>query len=94
MTSDCEVEVKKERPVGLSIATIVSIVGLAGSGIASHVTTQTDIASIKRGETYQERTNDRLSQEVRDIRDEQRVMLREFGEKVDRMAAALENRRR
>ena len=102
----CEVDAeskdrrRRERPA-TSWGTIASIVGIALSVIGSYVTLQTDIATLKRGEYYQEQTNARLAQEIRsnkgeinEVRAEQRGMLREFGDKVDRLMTAWENRRR
>jgi hypothetical protein len=40
---------------------------------------------LKRGEQYQERTNERLSDEIKSTRAEQRETMREFNEKLDRI---------
>ena len=59
--------------------------GLVASGVATYNSVQNDIASLKRGELYQERTNERLSDEIKSIRIEQRETMREFNEKLDRI---------
>jgi cell division protein FtsB len=69
----------------LSIGGVIAIVGLIASGVATYNTLQNDIATLKRGETYQERTNDRLSVEMKALRDEQRETMKEFNEKLDRI---------
>jgi hypothetical protein len=55
---------------------------------------QSDIANLKRGELYQERTNERLSDELKAARAEQRETMREFNEKLDRIIEHWPNRRR
>ena len=69
----------------LSIGGVVAIVSLIASGVATYSALQNDISSLKRGETYQERTNERLSGEMKALRDEQRETMREFNEKLDRI---------
>ncbi len=69
----------------LSFSGIIAVAGLAASGVASYNAVQNDIASLKRGETYQERTNERLSDEIKSARAEQRETMREFNEKLDRI---------
>jgi hypothetical protein len=61
------------------------VAGLVASGVATYNSVQNDIASLKRGELYQERTNERLSDEIKSIRIEQRETMREFNEKLDRI---------
>ncbi|MDN5936626.1 MAG: hypothetical protein L0H75_10730, partial [Nitrosospira sp.] len=55
------------------------------SGVATYNAVQNDIASLKRGEQYQERTNERLSEEIKSARVEQRETMKEFNEKLDRI---------
>src|SRR6187455_2330599 len=69
----------------LSFGGIIAVAGLAASGVATYNAVQNDIASLKRGELYQERTNERLSDEIKSIRVEQRETMREFNEKLDRI---------
>ena len=69
----------------LSFGGIIAVAGLAASGVATYNAVQNDIASLKRGELYQERTNERLSDEIKLIRVEQRETMREFTEKLDRI---------
>ena len=69
----------------LSFGGIIAVAGLAASGVATYNAVQNDIASLKRGELYQERTNERLSDEIKSIRIEQRETMREFNEKLDRI---------
>ena len=69
----------------LSFGGIIAVAGLAASGVATYNSVQNDIASLKRGELYQERTNERLSDEIKSARAEQRETMREFNEKLDRI---------
>jgi hypothetical protein len=69
----------------LTLSGILGITGLLASGIATYNTIQNDIAGIKRGEQYQEQTNQRLSDEIKSTRAEQRETMREFNEKLDRI---------
>ena len=69
----------------LSFGGIIAIASLLASGVATYNAVQNDIASLKRGELYQERTNERLSEEIRSVRAEQRETMREFNEKLDRI---------
>jgi cell division protein FtsB len=87
---DEEEEQPEERRKGpstyaLSFSGIIAVAGLAASGIATYNSLQNDIATLKRGETYQERTNERLSEEIKSVRVEQRETMREFNEKLDRI---------
>ena len=85
----------------LSIGGILSVAGLLTSGVATYNAIQNDIATLKRGELYQERTNERLGAEVKGLRDEmkageleQRETMREFNEKLDRIIEQYFQRRR
>jgi hypothetical protein len=69
----------------LSFGGIIAVAGLAASGVATYNAVQNDIASLKRGELYQERTNERLGDEIKSLRIEQRETMREFNEKLDRI---------
>ena len=69
----------------LSFSGIIAIAGLLASGVATYNAVQNDIASLKRGELYQERTNERLSEELKSVRVEQRETMKEFNEKLDRI---------
>jgi membrane protein involved in colicin uptake len=69
----------------LSFSGIIAVAGLLASGVATYNAVQNDIASLKRGELYQERTNERLSEELKSVRVEQRETMKEFNEKLDRI---------
>lgn len=69
----------------LTFGGIIAIAGLAASGVATYTSLQNDIATLKRGESYQERTNERLSEEIKSARNEQRETMREFSAKLDRI---------
>lgn len=69
----------------LSFSGIIAIAGLLASGVATYNDVQNDIASLKRGELYQERTNEYTIAEIRSVRAEQRETMREFNEKLDRI---------
>ena len=69
----------------LSFGGLIAIASLLASGVATYNAVQNDIASLKRGELYQERTNERLSDEIKSVRVEQRETMKEFNEKLDRI---------
>ena len=69
----------------LSFSGIAAVAGLLASGVATYSAVQNDITSLKRGELYQERTNERLSEELKSVRVEQRETMKEFNEKLDRL---------
>lgn len=69
----------------LSFSGIIAVAGLLASGVATYNAVQNDIATLKRGELYQERTNDRLDEELKSVRVEQRETMKEFNEKLDRL---------
>jgi len=69
----------------LSFSGIIAVAGLVASGVATYNTLQNDIATLKRGELYQERTNERLEEENKSMRAEQRETLKEFNDKLDRI---------
>lgn len=88
----CEGEGEKEKPKRqgpststLSFGGIIAIASLLASGVATYNAVQNDIATLKRGEMYQERTNERLTEEIKSVRVEQRETMREFNEKLDRI---------
>ncbi|PTR17514.1 hypothetical protein C8R31_101678 [Nitrosospira sp. Nsp2] len=96
----CEGEEERREPrkgpttYTLSFAGIIAVAGLAASGVATYNSIQNDIASLKRGELYQERTNDRLSEEMKAMRVEHRESLHQFNDKLDRLIEQWPNRRR
>jgi cell division protein FtsB len=69
----------------LSFSGIIAVAGLVASGVATYNALQNDIATLKRGELYQERTNERLDEEIKSMRAEQREALKEFNDKLDRI---------
>jgi len=69
----------------LTLGGIGAVLGLLASGVATYTVLQNDIASLKRGEVYQERTNERLSEELKLARIEQRETMQQFNEKLDRV---------
>lgn len=77
----------------LSIGGVLSVAGLLTSGVATYNTLQNDIATLKRGEMYQERINERHDEEMRAARIEQRETMREFNEKLDRIIEQWPRRR-
>jgi hypothetical protein len=88
--NDNDSDPKTERRRGpststLSFSGLIAIAGLLASGVATYNAVQNDIASLKRGELYQERTNERLSEELKTARVEQRETMKEFNEKLDRI---------
>jgi cell division protein FtsB len=77
-------------PVQLLISLIGIATGLVASGITAYNSLQNDVSSLKRGEVYQERVNDALREEIRslraeikEMRNEQREDIKDFGKKVD-----------
>jgi hypothetical protein len=97
MTCDGEEErPRRKRPTDfqLSMGSIIGLLTLAASGIATYNTFQNDIAVLKREWTIQERTNDRLSDEIKSARAEQRETMKEFNDKLDRIIEQWPNRRR
>jgi hypothetical protein len=75
------------------MGSIIGLLTLAASGIATYNTFQNDIAVLKREWTIQERTNDRLSDEIRQSRSEQRETMKEFNDKLDRIIEQWPRRR-
>ncbi|SDZ85879.1 hypothetical protein SAMN05216411_102158 [Nitrosospira multiformis] len=87
---DQEIANRVERRRGpstytLSFGGIIAVAGLVASGVATYNTVQNDIATLKRGELYQERTNERLDEELKSVRAEQRETMKEFNDKLDRI---------
>lgn len=81
---------ERRRPAGpstvtISITGIIAIAGLIASGIATYNALQNDIATLKRDVMYQERTNERFSEEIKAARLEQRESLHKLNEKIDRL---------
>ena len=95
----CEEQEKRREPrrgpstYTLSFGGIIAVAGLAASGVATYNAVQNDIATLKRGEMYQERTNDRLSEEIRAVRVEHREALHQVNEKLDRIIEQWPRRR-
>jgi hypothetical protein len=87
----CEGEEKEEKRrrgpsnYTLSFGGIIAVAGLLASGVATYNAVQNDIATLKRGEIYQERVNDQIREELRLVRVEQRETMKEFNEKLDRV---------
>ncbi len=76
----------------LSVGGIIGILSLGASGVATYSSLQTDIASFKRAELYQDRINDQLREEIKSVREEsravrleQRETMKEFNDKLDRI---------
>jgi cell division protein FtsB len=69
----------------LSFGGIIAVAGLAASGVATYNSLQNDIAVLKREVVIQERTNDRLTEEIKSVRTEQRETMGEFNVKLDRI---------
>jgi hypothetical protein len=94
---NCEVEEKphRKRPTDfqLSVGNIIGLLTLAASGLTAYNTMQNDIAVLKRESTIQERTNDRLGDEIRQARSEQRETMKEFNDKLDRIIEQWPRRR-
>jgi hypothetical protein len=98
MTCDEKREEEKphrKRPTDfqLSVGSIIGLLTLAASGIATYNSFQNDLATLKKGEQYQERTNERLSDEIKATRAEQRETMREFNDKLDRIIEQWPRRR-
>jgi hypothetical protein len=93
---NCEAEERRRRgPSNLTISwgVVISVLTLAASGVATYNTIQNDIAGIKRGEMYQQETNQRLSDEIKYARAEQRETMKEFNDKLDRIIEQWPRRR-
>lgn len=99
-------EVGTERQEGastrsLTVGSLVSILALLASGVATYSVIQTDLTSLKRGEVYQEKVNEQMREdfkalrvEQKDARHEQRETMKEFNDKLDRLAQSLAAKRR
>jgi cell division protein FtsB len=85
---------KEPSPYQITFAGVISVAGLLASGVATYNALQNDIATLKRDVMYQERTNERLSNEIHNARLEQRETMREFNEKLDRIIENWSQRRR
>ena len=84
MTSPDE---RRKGPSNLVISWggFLAVVGLAVSGIATYNKLQNDISNLQLAVSYQQDTNKRLSEEIKDVRLEQREMGKEFNAKADRI---------
>lgn len=69
----------------LSFSGIIAIVGLLASGVATYTVVQNDIATLKRGETYQERVNDQLRGDIKWVQADHRESMQELSKKIDRL---------
>jgi hypothetical protein len=69
----------------LSFSGIIAVAALVASGVATYNSLQNDIASLKRGETYQALVNQQAREERIAIRDEHRETARELNNKMDTM---------
>lgn len=88
----------EDRRKGLSVHSltfggVIAVAGLVASGIATYNSLQNDIATLKRGEVYQEQVNKQIREEAKDSRQEQRETMKEFNEKLDRIIDHWPNRR-
>lgn len=107
MTCDEDQDVKEEKSrskkpsaLSLSIGSIIGVLSLAASGVASYVNLQSDIASLKRDVVYQERVNERFTKDLENIREEgragrneQRETMGDFNAKLDRIIENWSRRR-
>jgi hypothetical protein len=48
----------------ISFAGVIAVAGLSAFGVATYNALENDIASLKRGEMYQESINERLGKEI------------------------------
>lgn len=86
MTCDPEKQPRKgPSTYALSFSGIIAIAGLLASGVATYNAVQNDIATLKRGEVYQERVNEQLRDELKSMRVEQRETMQELNKKIDRL---------
>ena len=69
----------------LSWGAAISVLSLLASGVASYTNAMNEIASLKRGEVYQERVNERLEKKIDNNGLEQRESMKEFNDKLDRI---------
>ena len=69
----------------LSFSGIIAVAALVASGVATYNSLQNDIASLKRGETYQALVNQQAREERIAIREEHREAIRELNNKMDTM---------
>lgn len=85
----------------LTISGIISLGTVVASGVTSWNAIQNDLATLKRGEVYQERVNEQLREEVKSLKADvkelsanQHTTMEKFGEKVDELVDAWSDRRR
>ena len=67
----------------LSVGGIVAILGIILSGVAAYNAIQIDISNLKRGESYQTRTDERQDEQMKANRLEYNQGLREINSKLD-----------
>ena len=95
----CEGEEKEEKRkrgpsnYTLSFGGIIAVLGLAASGVATYNSLQNDIATLKRGEVFQERINTEAREERKAMRAEQRESMRELNDKMERVIDIWSTRR-
>lgn len=103
MTCDNEEKPRRKAPspYQLTLGGIISIAGLIASGVATYNSIQNDIVALKRDAIHQERTSERLSddikavrEETRSARSEQRETMREFSDKLDNIFERVLQRRK
>jgi hypothetical protein len=92
---------KALSPYQITVSGIISIAGLLASGAATYNAIQNDIVALKRDVVHQERTSERLSddikavrEETRSARSEQRETMREFSDKLDHIFERVLQRRK
>lgn len=95
---DCEGEKMERHGRGpsnytLSFGGIIAFAGLLASGVATYNAVQNDIATLKRGEVYQERVNSEARDERKAMRAEQREGMRELSDKMERLIELWQPRR-
>ena len=92
-TSECNEAKKSNGPSSssLNIGGWATIISMIGSGILAYTTLQTDIATLKKGEMYQERVNDQLREDLKVIRIEQKEIRNEQKETMKELNAKLDH---
>ena len=69
----------------LSYGGIIAFATLLASGVATYNNVQNDIATLKRGETYQERMNEQLRADIKWVQNDHRDQMGELSKKIDRL---------
>ena len=104
MANDDEGQTERRKgptTLTLTFSGIISVAGLIAAGSATYSAIQSDLASLKRGEIYQERVNEQLKEDIRAVRTElketrieQRETMHEFSKKLDRLIEHLSSERK